>query len=227
MRRTIAIGKKEFESTKACIKECNKRIAKYKAGDSLSSKDFMFFKQLLAMHPDREEKIGCGIQSLRYDRHSSYSTKCLIITRYDGSEQPVSWFSCLCRPTIKHKVQRAFRAAAESHINLLKASVVFKHQKCFLSGEKLGLNNSRAVYNTDLSFNELVAEFLWCVGLDYKDVGLHYDNGLGRLAIEDETLIKKWQAFHEEMAVITLISSKPKIYRKGNQDRIVERLAYA
>lgn len=227
MAKNIIIGKEEFETAYSCMRECRARISKYKAGEHLDSKDFVFFKQVLALHPDREEKLGCGISSLKYDWHGSYNTKCLIIIRHDGTEQPVSWQSSLQKPTAKHQVQQAFRTAAEGYVNLLKAAVVFKHQNCFLSGEKLGLNNSRAIYSADLSFNELVAEFLWCLGLEYRDVILHYHYGRNCPALIDEVLMKKWQAFHEEMAVITLISNRPEIHRKGSQAHIIKRQSYA
>jgi hypothetical protein len=126
-------------------------------------------------------------------------------------------------------VQRAFREAVAGDISVLKASVVFSPQTCFLSGEKLGFNNSRAIYNTDLGFNDLVSEFLWWLNLEYEDVRVRYPNCDGDACpvLNDDILQAKWRAFHKEMAVITLISDTHHVSRNKSQDKVIRGLDYA
>lgn len=91
MSNPIVFGGYIFINESACSKECLYRISKYKAGDPLSADDELFFRQLLASHPDYRDKIGGGIKSIKYGYHADFGDECLYVVRYDGSEECTEW----------------------------------------------------------------------------------------------------------------------------------------
>ena len=216
MCNSITVANHYFRNLEACKAECKRKIRKFSTIRAIPEKEQHFFKELFKLHPDYDEKRGVGIESVRYGYERKYGTKCLIVVRYDGSEKSISWMSCLKRPTVKHKVQQAFRKAVEGDVNIFKAAAVFSDPYCSLTGEKLGFNNSRVVYNKGLSFNELLGEFLWFMDIPYQEVGAIYprDEECKLPVVPDEMLVAKWRKYHKEMAEMSIMSDKPDLKKE-------------
>lgn len=207
MSNKVQFGKYTFRNTEACIAECKRKIRSYKHAGKIPAEDEDFFKELFKIHPDYDSKRGVGIASIEYGYDPYFGSRCLVLIRVDGTEQTISWLTCFKRPTPKHKVQIAFRALVAGDITALRARTVFSNVSCPLTGEKLGFNNSRVVYIEDLSFNELISEFLWFMDLEYRkvDVRVPRESKTGEFIVTDKVLAAKWRKYHEEMAVTTLI----------------------
>ncbi|KAK7410060.1 hypothetical protein VNO78_00545 [Psophocarpus tetragonolobus] len=53
-------------------------------------------EKLLAYHPQSEDKIGCGLESIMVDRHPQYrQSRCLFVVRTDGGWIDFSYQKCL------------------------------------------------------------------------------------------------------------------------------------
>ena len=68
-------------------------LYKYDLGDKVSEEDAKILKDLLAMHPEADEKIGCGIESFSV-RTADYNTRCFWVNRIDGSTVKFSFKAC-------------------------------------------------------------------------------------------------------------------------------------
>ncbi|KAG6543384.1 hypothetical protein Mapa_015298 [Marchantia paleacea] len=56
----------------------------------------MLLQDVLIHHPRREEKFGCGVNSVKVDSHPEYpATKCFHVVRTDGSTSDFSYRKCL------------------------------------------------------------------------------------------------------------------------------------
>ncbi|KAL2346435.1 hypothetical protein Fmac_000435 [Flemingia macrophylla] len=70
---------------------------RYMDGARLSSEDEkVVVEKLLAYHPQCEDKIGCGLESIMVDRHPQYrQSRCLFVVRTDGGWIDFSYQKCL------------------------------------------------------------------------------------------------------------------------------------
>lgn len=91
MSKPIVFDDHIYINESACTAECLYRISNYKAGGALSADDTLFFRQVLAAHPDYSDKIGCGIESIKYGYHADFGDDCLYMVRHDGSEECTKW----------------------------------------------------------------------------------------------------------------------------------------
>ena len=209
----ISFGGYWFENKKCCVDETRSRISRYKRGQKLSESDTKFFTSLFTMHHDYLEKIGCGIKFLRFDRNKEYGNNCIIIVRRDDTEVDISWATALQPPRVKHDIQTGFRAAVEHDVNMFKKIMIERGARCWLTGEKLTYENCRATYSTDLTFNELLDEFLDIIDIDIHEVSLVQPRRRKLrkqpvLMLQNPTLKRMWFVYHREMAQIVLVSTK-------------------
>lgn len=90
----ITVGEMTF-STKGSAEEYLKGILyKYEIGELVDEKDSGFLAELLARHPEADQKIGPGIESFHV-RKADYGTRCFYVMRVDGTEERFSARSCL------------------------------------------------------------------------------------------------------------------------------------
>uniref|UniRef100_A0A2P2JHG8 Protein DCLic n=2 Tax=Rhizophora mucronata TaxID=61149 RepID=A0A2P2JHG8_RHIMU len=70
---------------------------RYMDGECLTVKDEeAIVEKLLAYHPNSEDKIGCGLDSIMVDRHPQFrQSRCLFVVRTDGGWIDFSYQKCL------------------------------------------------------------------------------------------------------------------------------------
>ncbi|XP_031494649.1 protein DCL, chloroplastic [Nymphaea colorata] len=70
---------------------------RYADGDFLTAQDEKeVVKNLLAYHPNADDKIGCGLSSIMVDRHPTFKqSRCLFVVRTDGGWIDFSYKKCL------------------------------------------------------------------------------------------------------------------------------------
>ena len=83
------IGTKHFNTQKEMNSHYASIISKYEWGETLSAEDSIDAIELLEFHPDKEEKIGVGIDRIEIRRNTKeahgFNTKCFFVVRTDGS----------------------------------------------------------------------------------------------------------------------------------------------
>jgi hypothetical protein len=69
-------------------------LHRYDVGDKVSAYDAIVLTAALALHPDAEAKIGCGISHFSV-RSADFGTKCFWVNRVDGTTEKFSFRSCI------------------------------------------------------------------------------------------------------------------------------------
>lgn len=68
----------------------------YQNGDKLNPEDEkLVLEKVLEYHPDKEAKLGCGVDYLMIDAHSDHQVSCFFVVRKDGSKTDFSYWKCL------------------------------------------------------------------------------------------------------------------------------------
>lgn len=91
--KPVRIGNLQFERKGDVTEFFRSMLYKYELGDKVSDDDAKILAEMVAMHPEAAEKIGCGIQSFSV-RTADFNTRCFWINRTDGSTEKFSFRAC-------------------------------------------------------------------------------------------------------------------------------------
>jgi len=94
MKKWKQIGALNFKYKKDTIVYFKKILNSYKRKEALNEEDFQDVMNLLAIHPNAEEKIGAGIKEIIVDE-IRYKTKCFNAIRTDSSCVVFSYLKCI------------------------------------------------------------------------------------------------------------------------------------
>lgn len=110
--KSIQIGNMLFPTKKAAKEFVRNIVSRYEEKESLVTEDFSFVYDLLTIHPESEQKIGCGISKIFVDLDAQYKrNKCFYLERKDGSTTDFSWVSCIDGRNLRRETFDAFRNA--------------------------------------------------------------------------------------------------------------------
>ena len=93
------IGKRKFRHKGEARAEVKRILHSYPAGHTLKKADSELITALLAMHPEAERKIGCGVRLIRVGprkRRGIFRPEefCFWVHRLDGSRDSFSYKKC-------------------------------------------------------------------------------------------------------------------------------------
>jgi len=91
--KQVTIGTLHFKRKGDVTKFFRDILYKYDLGDKVSDDDAMILSELVAMHPEAAEKIGCGILNFSV-RTADFNTRCFWVNRTDGSTEKFSFKAC-------------------------------------------------------------------------------------------------------------------------------------
>lgn len=92
--KPITIGPLNFTHKGAAMAYLKDMLHRYQVGDKVNAADEEILKHALALHPEAEVKIGCGIASFSV-QSADFGTKCFWISRRDGTTEKFSYKSCI------------------------------------------------------------------------------------------------------------------------------------
>src|SRR5687768_8121596 len=69
-------------------------LSKYDVGDKVKVADEEVLRAALALHPDADAKVGCGITHFSV-RSADFGSKCFWVNRTDGTTEKFSYRSCI------------------------------------------------------------------------------------------------------------------------------------
>lgn len=207
----IVIGRLRFASKKACTKHFQEMLSRYKPGESLSVLDTTEFFWLLDRHPEREQKVGCGIRCVRVELHPVFTKqKCFRLYRFDGSNTDVSFLSCVSGKgkSITARWIEAMRNEVSGQIIAFKQNA-FKHTaelQCELTGQTVNWHNCHVDHVTP--FHEIAQAFLNEIGVAVSAAALEpaRDNQWQE-QFSDAVIAGKWAAYHMAAAKLRIVSS--------------------
>lgn len=208
MAKPMQIGNLVFTTKKAAKDFVREIISRNNVKQSLEGDDFLFVSDLLAIHPESEQKIGGGISRIFVDLDAQYQrNKCFYLEWRDGSSTDFSWLSCIDGRNIRREIFDAFRNSIAYQIDNFKAEQLPAGLTCPYTNESLHNGNSHVDHESPLTFYVLVSGFIKKESINISDVEISdpEDNQFTASLI-DEQFIERWQQYHLSTAKLRVIS---------------------
>lgn len=92
--KPITIGARHFAKRGDALAFLQAILHRYDVGDRVSAADEEVLRAALVLHPQANEKIGCGVTSFSV-RSADFATKCFWINRPDGTTEKFSYTACV------------------------------------------------------------------------------------------------------------------------------------
>jgi len=179
-------------------------VASTPAGRDVSAEHHAFLLDLLRHHPDAANKIGCGVAAF-FTRENDFGKKALALRRIDGVLVDFSWVKCIDGDSQHKNITAAFRTAIRAQVRQFKQRALTASSTCPLSGVPLTWDNSHVDHH--IPFRVLLTSFLDKEKLILNDVQVD------QRELIDIELRQRWRSFHEDTAVLRLISATENLKR--------------
>jgi hypothetical protein len=212
MKKPVVIASLTFQTKKAA-KEFFKNIRdRYAEGGPMSPEDDCYLRDLVAIHPESETKIGCGISHFTVETDGQFgNSRHFVIHRSDGSSTDVSFHSAIDGRNERRDRLEALRRGIESQILDFRASVFAPGATvvCPLRGIPITENSYHVDHELPMTFMRLVERWLASAKLtiDALQITPPADNQIvTELTCPDQ--LRSWQDFHREHAKLRLLSPR-------------------
>ncbi|MEU0222446.1 DCL family protein [Streptomyces sp. NPDC006265] len=203
------IGHRRYRTKGDAQEAVQKVLYRYSVGSIVDQQeDHLLLLDLLNMHREAEDKIGPGVEAFAIAPPPRGPYPCFEVVRVDGSRIDFSYKDCLKPKTYRQQVLNVMRDEVKSTIN-----TYFDSRKQVgtlvsdLSGTTLTSSDTAVSYFGGPSFNDIAVEFADSVG-GWETIELtpSTEPGLGRF--RDRDLAEQWFTYHQEHAVLGLLSTK-------------------
>jgi hypothetical protein len=92
--KPLTIGSLHFAKKGDASAFLQAMLQRYDVGDKVGAADEQVLRDTLALHPEAEAKVGCGITHFSV-RSADFGTKCFWINRPDGTTEKFSYKTCI------------------------------------------------------------------------------------------------------------------------------------
>jgi hypothetical protein len=92
--KPITIGSLHFARKGDAAAHLQAMLHRYDVGDKVSAADEHVLRSALALHPEAQTKLGCGITHFSV-RSADFGTKCFWLNRTDGTTEKFSYKACV------------------------------------------------------------------------------------------------------------------------------------
>lgn len=230
------IGGREFKSKQTVTDYFSHILRTNKVGTKLPKnfeKDVII---LLQFHTERDEKIGCGIDHIKTEKHLDaingfYSnTQHFHIYRTDGTDIDFSYKNCVnnmgksgYKGKKKDDLTKSFRFVVRPQIDAFRTKAFGKKQ--YLKCEVLGVNFSKKTCHVDhippMTFQNLFDNFLEHYGLTIEEIETQpvdniYDT------VKDEAIRNNWYNYHQKHAQLRVIHKTANLAQKKSEKIKIE-----
>ncbi|MEU6718331.1 DCL family protein [Nonomuraea sp. NPDC046802] len=203
------IGTQRYPTKSAAQEAIRDILRRYEAGDVVGQEaDDRLLCDLLGMHPEAEAKTGSGVDYFRVVKTPRGNYKGFVVVRTDGTPIDFSYNNCLRPPTARQRVEAAMQTEVRAQVNAYfesrkSAGTLVSDQ----SGIPLATDGTHVSYFRGSRFLDLAAQFADVAGgWGAFQLTPTTEAGLARFA--DRELAARWQAFHQEHAVLGLLSKE-------------------
>jgi hypothetical protein len=204
MKKTYTLGGQTYTTKKAISDRCSGLLR----ATSFSSEDNAFLFDLLALHPESELKIGCGIAGFKVGP-DAYGKRCLWLDRIDGSDTDWSFTKCLLPPTHERKVREALRYLVKDQVIRFRDLELTRTNECAITGYPITATTCHVDHIPPDTFLSLVGRFLQIENIEYNEISIKPTlDGSTFTELENRELGIRWQAFHRENAKLRLTTAK-------------------
>ncbi len=201
--RAIVIGARIYSSKKEAQQAIFEVRSRYQSGIA-TPEDDEFLRDLVALHPNAEAKVGVGID--RFETRWNLRNIGFWIVRTDGSETDFSFLKCLYGSAIPDLVRSAMRSAVRDQLAEVRAAALATARRCPISGDLLTVENCHADHEEPL-FIEIADAFANSEG-GYEAMATHaLDGAFGRRFVDDAQE-QRWIDFHKRRARLRAVSKR-------------------
>lgn len=217
MKKPIEIAGNKFTFKKDALEFYKKILNSYEFGEILNSSDFDNVYGLIEIHPQKKEKIGCGIDHFRIGT-AKFKTKSFEVVRKDGSTEFLSYTKRINKP--KNEFSR-FRYACRQAIQndlitvkqkYFKENAINSKVKCQESGELLTYEDLNVDHRQPNTFSVIVDRFIEIKGLNVNEIE-YLEIGGGPNEIADEDIKKEFREYHKGKANLRLVKRELNLSR--------------
>jgi len=216
-RYSITIGDKTFSSKSKAQSFYKGILNSYEVGEELSEEDCKNISDLVYMDcgldneeiSAYEEETGDYIKSVMVDYHPEFrSTKCFFLMGGIDEKQLFSYllaingaisdnqrFSKTCRHLVSERLREFKKQRFEN-----------RPVKCAITNEIVEWEECQIDHKAPLTFSVIVKSFIIAHKIDISKV--EYVCELTKEQFADQELADKFDAFHKEMAVLRVLSTK-------------------
>ena len=211
MPKPISVAGYDFP-TKGAAKEFIAALRdRYPDGVIIPDPDSAFLTELLTIHPEAPDKIGCGISHFTVATDSVFRrTRHFVVHRTDGKHTDFSFHSCVDGRNHRRDRLEAMRRAIESSILRFRDATFAAGQiVCPFSGAVLAPQTCHIDHSPPMTFLALVERWLTSLGLSIEDVAITppADNQTVTRMI-DRVQMESWVDFHDRHATLRAISPR-------------------
>jgi hypothetical protein len=200
----VLIGDRRFPSKKAAADAIRGILRSYAPRERVAEHHAAVLADLLDLHPEAEQKIGCGVAFFTVERNLGSCG--FWLTRTDGTKTDWSFLACLTPPSKESEARAAFRTAIRSQIEAFRRGVATPF-RCPITGDTVTAASLHVDH--ERPFEELLNVFLTESGTRLADVAvLPTVDGSTDTELADYDLRRRWEAFHEQHARLRAVSAR-------------------
>lgn len=210
MKIPIQIGPHTFNSKADAKKHTRAIMARYEDHQPINGTDYIFLHDLVAVHPEANQKIGCGISYFTIQVDPIWkTTRHFVIVRTDGSSTDVSFHTCIDGTNHRKDVLHALRHAIADQIVVFQRGMFSLGIQicCPYTGEQLSPSYCHVDHTPPDTFMRLVTCWMSQTGVEHSDLKLvdNADNQWVRV-LKDDRISSSWQSFHNKNCNLRIIS---------------------
>jgi hypothetical protein len=201
--RIVAIGSQIFPSRKDALSMIHAVRDRYVNG-TFTVEDEKFLRDLVAIHPCAEEKIGPGIN--QFSARKNMNNVGFWIERIDGSETDFSFIACLDGDTLERMILLTMRNAVKHQVAPFREAAIAAGVVCSITGERLTSKNCHIDHESP-TFIEIASDFISSEG-GYECIATVSKEGQYGRDFADEEQEARWLGYHRAHANLRAISKK-------------------
>ena len=197
MRRSYTFGGVNYSTQKAAVAAIRDVLHNAPYG-RIEGPDAVLIADLFALHPEAEEKAGCGIAWFEIGT-DAFAGRGFWVRRLDGSLMDFSYRVCLRPETVDvRSAKQAARFEVDADIQAFKDA---QPPRCSLSGQMLPAHELEVHHMHPDTFNAIWAN--WLAAQAAEPV---VDSIGTKLWFRDRALAESWRRYHKEHADLRLLS---------------------
>lgn len=190
-------------------------------GESLEPGKFAFMLALLKRHPKTEQKIGCGVRSIRVDLNTHWKPfRMFTVVRTDASETDFSYRACIYPTSADADFRQACRCAIVEDVLDFKRKTFdtqgneFNEVRCAVSGELVAWEEAHVDHAPPWTFRAVVEAFIQDQGIDVYAVPLAggEDNECQHRFAETD-IVERFRRFHNGRACLRVVTKAANLER--------------
>ena len=206
----IIVGSLEFR-TKTAAKEFFRNLRdSYPDGQRISPEHEGYLRDLVAIHPDAELKMGAGITHFSVATDTKFKkTRHFFIHRVDGTGTDVSFPKAIDGSSPRRDRLEALRRGIQDQILEFRRNAFDKSGTiiCPLRGTPITKESYHIDHTPPATFLNLVDQWLGSMKIDIIQVKITppADNQIVK-EMTDEAQVSSWRSFHKTYANLRLLS---------------------